>query len=169
MTNDKKTQPKEEHIDNEELNDQTAEINEADALKDEILRLKAEFQNFQKRMQTEKADSAKFANGELIMNLLPVLDNFKRAAQHAPKTDDKTISNWEVGIQAIARQFEDILQGFGVIEIETVPGQAFDPRLHEAISHEKSEHENDTIAQIVETGYMYKDKVLRPAKVKISA
>jgi molecular chaperone GrpE len=103
------------------------------------------------------------------MSLLPVLDNFKRAAQHSPKTDDKNVSNWEIGIQAIARQFEDVLQSFGIIEIETIPGQPFDPRLHEAISHEKSEHKTDTIAEVIEAGYIFKDKVLRPAKVKVSA
>jgi molecular chaperone GrpE len=143
--------------------------NELDKLKDELLRNKAEFENFRKRIQTEKQDSVKLANAELIMSLLPVLDNFKRAAQHSPKTDDKNVSNWEIGIQAIARQFEDVLQSFGIIEIETIPGQPFDPRLHEAISHEKSEHKTDTIAEVIEAGYIFKDKVLRPAKVKVSA
>jgi molecular chaperone GrpE len=159
----KKNQQKSEPIEPNQTPDVTA------TLKDQLLRSQAELENFRKRMLDERQTTIKFANADLIMQLLPVLDNFKRAAAHAPQTQDSAVTGWITGIRAVERQLEDILKSMGLIEIETVPGHPFDAKIHEAIAHEPSQQPEDTVTKVVETGYLLHDKVLRPAKVNVSS
>lgn len=142
---------------------------ENEDLNDRLLRVQAEFQNFQNRARTEKEQIIKFANAEVINALLPVLDNFKRATMHAPQTQDQQLSNWIIGITAIEKQFENVLQSLGVETIKSDPGQAFDHNLHEAISHEASDLPPDTIIATTQNGYKIQHKILRPAKVRVSS
>lgn len=142
---------------------------ELESLQQQLIRLQADFDNYQKRAEMQKFELIKYANAELINQILPVLDNFKRATSQAPKVEDLGAINWITGIQAIEKQIEKILSENGLLEIQIEKGQHFDPNIHEAISHEPNDLPVDTIIETVETGYKLNDKVLRPAKVRVSS
>lgn len=137
--------------------------------RDQIKRLSAELENSRKRHEQDKMAYILHANRGLILEILPVLDNFKRAAEHAPQSDDAVMQNWIVGIKAVEKQLEEILKQAGVSEVPAQAGQPFDHHLHEAISHEPSSQPIDTIIAVIETGYQLNHQLLRPAKVRVSA
>lgn len=128
-------------------------------------RTQADFLNFKKNSQEEKAKYCRAANANLVYELLPVLDNFQLAAKHVPA--DLQNDNWVQGIKQIEKQLEDILFSVGLEKIESL-GTAFDPNLHEAIEHIESEKPEDEVAEEVMTGYKFDGEILRPAKVKVS-
>lgn len=142
---------------------------EVEDLRQQSVRLRADFENYRKRTDSQKLELIKFANEELINQFLPVLDNFKRAAQHAPKSKEQNEINWIVGIQAIEKQIEEVLANNGLVGLKIEKGQPFDHVLHEAISHEPSELAVDAIIDVVENGYKLNDRVVRPAKVRVSS
>lgn len=127
---------------------------------DALKRLKAEFENYQKRIEKEKEDFRKYAAKDLILKLLEIKDNFERALGDA-KEDDFT-----KGMRLILKKFEDVLEKEGVKMVKAV-GEKFDPYKHEAIAHEVSEVE-DLILEEMEKGYQLFEKVIRPSKVKVS-
>lgn len=128
-------------------------------------RLAADFENYKRRTRQELADRTQFANEELVGKLLPILDNFRRALDHAPQGVDR---NWFDGIKLIARQFEDVLQGQGLSQIPAV-GEKFDPSQHEAIAREETdEHEEGTVVEELQPGYRLHNRVLRPTLVKVA-
>jgi len=129
-------------------------------------RTQADFQNFRRQSEEDRKKLLKTANANLLLEILPVLDNFQLAAKHVPAEIDS--NNWVVGIKQIERQLETILSGEGLNRIETV-GSQFDPNLHEAIEHIPSELPAGTITEEVSAGYAFDGMVLRPAKVKVSA
>ncbi|MCK4401809.1 nucleotide exchange factor GrpE [bacterium] len=133
---------------------------------DQLLRLHAEFDNFKKRTAREYGALAKFANEKLINEILPVIDNFKRADDSADKANNiKDIKN---GIKLVLKQFEDILRQNGLEEIIS-HGAQFDPDKHEAVIQvETDKHPEDTVVEEVRTGYKLHGKVIRPSLVKVS-
>jgi len=129
-------------------------------------RTQADFLNYKKQASDEKASLISSANADLIYEILPVLDNFKLAADHMPA--ELANNNWAQGIKQVEKQLESILQNEGLERIKTI-GEQFDPNLHEAIEHMTSDKpENEIISEIL-PGYILNDKVLRPAKVKVSS
>ena len=132
---------------------------------DKWLRLRAEFENFKKRMQKEKADLIKFGNESLLRALLPVLDNLARAINHG-KAAGETSPLLE-GVELVQREFMTILERFGVKPIQAA-GEVFDPEKHEAISQQESNLESNRVISTVQNGYFYQDRLLRPAKVVVS-
>lgn len=128
-------------------------------------RTQADFLNYKKQTSDERANLISSANTDLIYQILPVLDNFKLAADHMPK--ELADNNWAQGIKQVERQLESILQNEGLERIETV-GEQFDPNLHEAIEHIESDKPEDEIVEEVLPGYKFSGNVLRPAKVKVS-
>jgi len=138
-------------------------------IQDQLLRVQAELDNFRKRTEQEKISLIKYANTNLISDILPVLDNFKRAATHAPHTSDPQMTNWIIGITAIEKQLEDVLKQVGMEEISVHAGDLFDHNRHEAISHDPSDAPENTVITIVESGYTLGDRILRPTKVRVSA
>jgi molecular chaperone GrpE len=128
-------------------------------------RLAADFENYKRRTRQELADRTQYANEELLRKLLPILDNFKRALDHAPDGIDRS---WFDGIKLVARQFEDTLQAQGLSTIPAV-GEKFDPNQHEAIaSEETDEHEEGTVVEELQPGYRLHNRVLRPTLVKVA-
>ena len=128
-------------------------------------RLAADFENYKRRTRQELADRTQFATEELLAKLLPILDNFRRALDHAPQGVDR---NWYEGIRLVARQFEDVLQGQGLSQIPAV-GEKFDPAQHEAIAREETdEHEEGTVVEELQPGYRLHNRVLRPTLVKVA-
>jgi molecular chaperone GrpE len=139
---------------------------ERDQAKDQLLRTMADFQNFRKRTQQETETIRQFATERLIGTLLPVLDNFERtmAALDNGANTDAIVT----GIRAVERQLRTVLEGQNVSRIEAM-GAAFDPDLHEAIAAEHSEeHPEGTVLAELEPGYRISQKVIRPARVKVS-
>ncbi|MCM3784503.1 nucleotide exchange factor GrpE [Neobacillus mesonae] len=146
------------------------EMNRLQALAEEnekrYLRAQADFDNFRRRTQKEKEDLAKYASMKLITELVPVIDNFERAIATAPANAES--ESFAKGVSMIFRQLEGVLQAEGLTSMETV-GQPFNPEFHQAIMQvESEEHEEGIVVEEVQKGYMLKDKVLRPAMVKVS-
>ncbi|KAK3405295.1 protein GrpE isoform X1 [Eucalyptus grandis] len=136
--------------------------------RDRILRISADFENFRRRTERERLSLVTNAQGEVVENLLPVLDNFERAkAQIKVETEgEEKINN---SYQNISKQFIEILGSLGVVPVETV-GTPFDPLLHEAIMREEStEYEEGIILQEFRKGFKLGERLLRPSMVKVSA
>jgi len=128
-------------------------------------RTQADFANYQKRSEEQKLNIIAAANTDLMLRLTPVLDNFRRAFTHASDDKDPIF----LGVKQIEKQLEDILTGEGLKKIEAASGTKFDPNLHEAISFEPNEKvKADHIIAELESGWMFRDKVLKPTKVRVS-
>jgi molecular chaperone GrpE len=139
--------------------------NEAQATFALYQRLAADFENYKRRTRQELAERTQYANEELLRKLLPILDNFRRALDHAPEGVDR---NWFEGIKLVARQFEETLQAQGLSTISAV-GEKFDPTQHEAIAREETdEHEEGTVVEEMQPGYRLHNRVLRPTLVKVA-
>jgi molecular chaperone GrpE len=135
-------------------------------LEDDLLRIRAEFENFRKRQQRERTEILRHASSGLMERLLPALDNFKRAMD-APAEDEAT-AGFRDGITMIFRQFLDVLEREGLQRIPTC-GEMFDPNLHEAVAREETgEVEPNTITLELEPGYRFQDRLLKPARVRVA-
>lgn len=133
-------------------------------LRDAQLRKLAEFENFRKRTEREKAEYFRFALADFVRDLLPVLDNFERALGHAPAADD---DEYRLGIELIYRQLAESLKKRGLREVATEG--PFDPNVHEAVAREESgDVEPNTILAVLQKGYYLNDRLLRPAFVKVA-
>ncbi|WP_272037710.1 nucleotide exchange factor GrpE [Paenibacillus sp. JJ-100] len=140
---------------------------EAEESQQRLMRAQADFDNFRRRTQREKEDLAKYASMKLITELVPVIDNFERAMATVPEGTET--ESFAKGIQMILRQLETVLASEGLAAMETV-GQPFNPEFHQAIMQvDSEEHEEGIVVEEVQKGYMLKDKVLRPAMVKVSS
>lgn len=126
-------------------------------------RTQADFDNYQKRSEDQKLNIITSANTDLMLKITPVLDNFSRAFLHAPKKD-----NFVLGIKQIEKQLEEILVAEGLEKIQAKAGTKFDPTMHEAISYEENDLPTDKIIAEVETGWIFRGKVLKPTKVRVS-
>lgn len=129
-------------------------------------RAAADLSNYRKRAEKENSEMAKFANSVLISRLLPVLDDFDRAAQTIPNNlRDLT---WIDGVLLIARKMSAILDAEGLKPIEAL-NKPFDPNLHEAVIHEETDQaEEGTVTAELQKGYKLNDRVLRPTMVKVA-
>jgi molecular chaperone GrpE len=133
--------------------------------KDRRLRLAADFDNFKKRTRSEQLETIQHASADLIARLLPALDDLHKALDHKPKGVDEA---WVKGLELSVRKLDEALSAHGLEPIESV-GARFDPKLHEAIgSEESAEHPEDTITSELRRGYRIRDRVVRPALVKVA-
>jgi molecular chaperone GrpE len=132
-----------------------------------FLRAQADFDNFRRRTRQEKEEFAKYASLKVIEQLLPVVDNFERALQAGKdSTDYEALLK---GVDMIFRQLDQTLAAEGLQAMNSV-GQPFNPEFHQAIMQvESEEYEEGIVVEEVQKGYMLKDKVLRPAMVKVSS
>ena len=138
---------------------------ERDALQDRLLRTAAEFDNYRKRMDKERRDLSEYAASDIVMQFLPILDNFERALE-APSASDP--EGFRKGIELIHKQMLDVLKRRGVKPIEAL-GADFDPNMHEAVIHEASDtHREGEVMQELQRGYMLGERLLRPAMVKVA-
>lgn len=139
---------------------------ENEALKEKMLRLQAEYDNFRKRTQKEKAADLKYKSQELATSLVTVVDNFDRALQVKP--DESTVNSFYSGMEIVYRQMLQALTEAGVEEIKT-EGEMFDPNLHQAVMQvEDDQFESQAIVDTLQKGYRLKDRVIRPAMVKVN-
>jgi len=150
----------------EALRARIAELEQAlEQERDQHLRVLADFQNYRRRSEEQKAEIRRFANRELILGLLPVLDNFERALQAAEK--NKSYEALAGGVALTHRQLLDYLKQQGVEPIEAV-GEEFDPNLHEAVQRVEGDQPDNTVVQDVRKGYRMHDRVLRPSQVTVA-
>jgi molecular chaperone GrpE len=142
------------------LDDQTQRAQEH---YDRLLRLQADFENFRRRTRQEKDDFYKYASEQLVTALLPVLDNFALALA----TEGDSVEGFKEGVRMIHRQLLDVLAAEGVTPIQAV-GEPFDPTRHEAVAQDDSgEHPANTVVGEFRRGYCLRDKVIRPAMVRL--
>lgn len=134
-------------------------------LYDKLLRKQAEFENFRKRGEREMQEAYVRARADLLTDLLPVLDNFDLAVQHADTTNPDAVRE---GVHLIHKQLFDSLFRLGLEPIEA-DGQPFDPELHEAVATEPTDEAPDhTVLVVLQRGYRLGDRMLRPARVKVA-
>lgn len=133
---------------------------------DQLLRLKADFENFRRRVDRDRADSQAETIGRLLTSLLPVYDNLERALRFMPNEGEAKA--WRVGVEMTLNGFNEALARLGVTPVET-GGQRFDPRLHEAVQQVESELPEGTVVEEVQKGFQWGDRVLRAALVKVSS
>ena len=140
--------------------------NEVNTLKDKNMRIAAEMVNTLRRKDEETTRLLKYSNESLITELLPVIDNFERALNVDAKTTD--IESYQKGMTMIYNSLKNILEKFEVKEIEAIDKE-FDPSYHQAVMQEEKEGTKENIViEVLQKGYTYKDKVIRPAMVKVS-
>ncbi|MFZ2187821.1 MAG: nucleotide exchange factor GrpE [Candidatus Moraniibacteriota bacterium] len=145
----------------------------------DLKRARADFENYKKRQQESQKDLRGILIERLVLDIIPVLDNFCSATMHVP--EEQKDSPWVVGIQYIEKQLETVLTDNGMQTIEAKEGETFDPSIHEALEMQngniKMENEGEeveekedkpeehVIARVVQKGYKFGDRVIRPAKV----
>lgn len=153
----------------EGASDTGAEVKRLQDLADEYHiapRAQADFDNFRRRTQKEKEELAQYATSKLLTELLSVLDNFERALVTTPANPESEA--FAKGVNMIFRQLDGVLKAEGLTAMETV-GQPFNPEYHQAIMQvESEEYEEGIVTEEVQKGYLLKDRVLRPAMVKVS-
>jgi len=130
------------------------------------LRQVAELENFKKRTNREREEAIRFANETLVKDLLPIVDNLERAVVHSKDgANGKTLVE---GIEMVLRGLFDVLAKHGVVQVSAV-GQPFDPEKHEAMAQVEVEtHKPNTIVEEYHKGYMFRDRLLRPALVSVA-
>lgn len=132
---------------------------------DSLQRERAAFQNYKRRVERERAEQKQLIEGELLLKLLPVLDDFYRALDAVPEAEQ---DDWYAGVALILKKFERYLADAGVTEIEA-QGAVFDPLYHAAIGVDTaSDAASDTVTLVLQRGYMLGDRVLRPAMVRVA-
>jgi len=125
-------------------------------------RAQADYVNYKRRAEQDKEEVSQFANAILVLNLLPILDDWERALASIP--DDQAEPSWIEGIRLIERKLRGILEAQGLSPIEAV-GQPFDPNLHEAAMQGKGEE--GIVVEELQKGYKFRDRVIRPSKVVV--
>ena len=136
--------------------------------KEKFLRNAAELANFKRRKEDEVATRLKYANEDFIVELLPVIDNFERAIKLDDNDLTDELSKFLSGFKMIFGNLNSILNKFQVTEISAL-GLEFDPNFHQAVIMESDETKPaGVVLEVLQKGYMYKDKVIRPAMVKVN-
>jgi molecular chaperone GrpE len=153
----------------EKLEDMQRVLDETREQSDEHLRglqrTAADFANYRRRIDEERAGLSQFSNALLIGKLLAVLDDFDRALETVPPGSNEA---WVDGIRLVERKLRALLEAEGVTEIEAL-GQPFDPNLHEAVVHETTtDHPDNQVIGELQRGYRLRDRVLRPSLVRVA-
>ncbi len=147
----------------ETIADYTKKLEE---LTNQYLRAMADYQNLQKEVARERAEMGQYATLRVVERFLPVFDNFNVAMSHMPKSDDKAVVNWAMGVGFIQKQIEGAMKDLGLTPIKTV-GEKFDAAKHEAVGEEPGDsgQASGLIIKEVQPGYEVMGRVVRPAKV----
>lgn len=159
----------------EENAEQTTELSEVEKLKiengelrDLLLRKVAEFENFKKRKDTEVSEFIKYSSEKIIKELIPVYNDLDRSLHSVNKGETKDLETLKQGLELVYQKFSNVLESEGLKEIE-VMGKPFDVDTSDALMQVPKEVEPNTVVEVIEKGYMLKDKVIKHAKVLVSA
>jgi molecular chaperone GrpE len=132
---------------------------------DKLLRKAADFDNYRKRTEKEKREHQQYALADFMSELILILDNFERAFAHS---DEESNPEYQKGVELIYRQLRDLMEKKGLRPMQA-EGKPFDPNIHEAIAREERDDlPDDTVLEELQKGYFFRDKLLRPALVKVS-
>ena len=146
------------------LNENIAELeSDIERLKDKNIRLLAEFDNYKRRTRDEKIHLIRYSGDEIVLSLLPAIDDLQRTVDNADKTDEKSIKE---AIKLVHQKLTKNLKEKNIESFDTI-GETFDPELHEALMSELGE-EDDIVVKEFESGYKYHDRIIRHAKVVVS-
>ena len=132
----------------------------------DLRRVAADFDNYRKRVARDSQAQVQRAAESIVSELLPVLDNLERAVDASEHHEEAQVAE---GVTRVRMQLADLLRRRGLEEIEAEPGEVFDPHMHEALSHQPSEHPEGTIAAVWQRGYRLGDRVVRAARVVVSS
>ncbi|MGH7197904.1 MAG: nucleotide exchange factor GrpE [Candidatus Omnitrophota bacterium] len=133
---------------------------------DQILRLRADFENTKKRLEREKQDAIKFANERLLIEVLPIMDNLDRAM--ASLAEGHNPEKVKEGLGIAQRELHDVLEEHGVQVVKSV-GELFDPKFHEAVAvTDDKDLKDGTIVEEIQRGYLLNGRLIRPSRVKIA-
>lgn len=139
---------------------------ENEKLLDQLLRKQAEFENYKKRVTEERQRDRKYALQDFLYDAIETLDIFDKAV--SVKTDDDKLNKYLSGFIMVNNRLKNILENHGVVQIDCL-NKPFDPNFHSALETVEVEGvEANIVTEVIMTGYMYKDRVLRPAMVKVS-
>jgi molecular chaperone GrpE len=168
--NEEAASPAVEEFDLEEIETLREEIDMLQKQSSEYLdgwqRERAEFANYKKRKDKESQQLRDSITGNITRKYLEIVDDLERALQNRPQ--DGEGASWAQGIELVYRKFITVLEAEGVVPMQA-EGVQFDPNLHEAISQEPSEeHESGQVIEVLRSGYMIGERVLRPASVRIA-
>lgn len=148
------------------LNKQEPDMHEkVDELTADLQRVRADFENYRKRMEIEKLTYADAAKAATVLKLLPVIDTIERAVAHVPAelANDK----WAQGVVGLSKNLDKSLDELGLSRINAEVGVDFNPELHEAISMEEEGGDHEVIAEELRPGYKLGDNVIRPSMVRV--
>lgn len=153
---------KDKHL--EKLNEAYNKISE---LEDSLLRSKADFINYRKRLEEEQTRLFKYCNEDLVMEILPIIDSLERAINMDDNNLEDEVSKFLSGFKMIYCNLISVLNKYGVKAIDG-NNKPFDPAFHQAVMTESNDMESGMIIEVLQKGYLLKDKVIRPAMVKVS-
>lgn len=150
------------------LNKQIADLQaQSEEFLSGLQRERADFANYKRRIDQENQNTYQYALAELVKPFLVIIDDLERALKHAP--NDKDLKSWIDGITLILQKLVQTLEKQGVERIEAKPGEEFDPMRFEAVTHEESpDFENGQIIEVIQTGYKIKERIIRPALVRVA-
>lgn len=133
----------------------------------DLQRTRADFENYRKRSEADKAATYQHGQSAAIMQLLPVIDNIERAVTYMPVEMEE--NKWAQGVASLVKNLEKSLNNLNLSRIEAAPGTTFNPDLHEAIQFdEDAEGEHDVIAEELQAGYMLNGQPIRHTMVKVT-
>ncbi|MBW2313883.1 MAG: nucleotide exchange factor GrpE [Deltaproteobacteria bacterium] len=151
-----------------EAEESGASSEEAAALKDQLLRLHADFDNLRRRTLREKDEAFRYGHENLVKDLLPTVDNLERAVDHARQNEGGDIEGLLQGVELVLRELQEVFSRHGVEEIEA-EGKTFDPAFHEAMAQAPDDSvPANTVVQVFQRGYQLRDHLIRPARVVVS-
>ena len=143
-----------------------AALAERDQYLDHLQRLKAEFENYRKRMQRDNQALVLRAGERVLESLLPVLDNMQRALESAERHEEGQLIK---GVEIVSGQLRSVLESHGLDQVPAEPGLPFDPNIHEAVvAQESDEFDEGAIVAVLEPGYLLHGRLLRPARVIVA-
>lgn len=132
----------------------------------DLQRLRADFENYRKRVDVEKTAARDAGSASVVLKLIPVIDTIERAIMHIP--EELAQHPWAKGVAGVVKQLDATLAGLDLARIPVNTGDTFDPELHTAVQFDdESEGDHDVIAEVLQQGYRYGGAVIRPAMVKV--
>jgi molecular chaperone GrpE len=144
---------------------------ESEQWRERFLRKAAELENFRKRSDRERAEAAALVKGSVLAEFLPIMDACERALKSFNEETNHHVrlQKYREGVELLYKQLGDTMNRLGVVALEA-EGHRFDPHLHEALTHQETlEYEDNTVIQELRRGYLFKDRLLRPAQVVVAS
>jgi len=141
-------------------------LNKLQELTADLQRMRADFENYRKRVDIEKAQLSELTKAATIMKLLPIIDTIERAVAHAPA--DLVQDKWAQGVVALGKNLDKSLGELELVRIEAAQGTPFNPNLHEAVMMDATEGEHEIILEELRAGYTMNGQVVRPSMVKVT-